>query len=124
MAGGVRKKLLREIAGKILPASVVEAPKRPVQTPQREWLRGSLRDWADDSIALALKDFGGVWLDEREVKREWESFCAGASDNSFYIWQWISLALSARSGKNYEKYEYAARIGDSGRKSRQAVPAR
>ena len=97
IADGVHKKMLREIVKKILPAGVAEAPKRPLQTPQREWLRGELRRWADDSIDAALESFGGAWLDRRKVRREWENFCAGRSDNSFYVWQWISLSLAAKN---------------------------
>src|SRR5271170_528051 len=35
---GTRKKMLRDIAHLLIARSVAEAPKRPVQTPQREWL--------------------------------------------------------------------------------------
>jgi len=34
------KKMLREIVAPLLPEGVCEAPKRALQTPQREWLRG------------------------------------------------------------------------------------
>ena len=27
------------------------------------------------------------------VQRSWKEYCAGISDNSFYVWQWINLAL-------------------------------
>ncbi len=95
IANGVHKKLLREIVKKIIPANIVEAPKRPLQTPQREWLRGELREWANESIDTALDNFGGSWLDEKAVRQEWKNYCGGGSDNSFYVWQWISLSLIA-----------------------------
>jgi asparagine synthase (glutamine-hydrolysing) len=124
--GGVHKKMLREIVRKILPERIAAAPKRPLQTPQREWLRGDLRAWADAAINDALKNFGGAWLDTRAVRREWENFCAGASDNSFYVWQWISLSLIAPnfSGKNFENYEFASRNGYQSKRSRQEISAR
>jgi asparagine synthase (glutamine-hydrolysing) len=93
ISGGVQKVLLRKIIKNFVPEHVRCAPKRPLQTPQREWLCGELRDWADDLISVALKRFGGIWLDKAVVKSEWEKFCNGASDNSFYIWQWISIGL-------------------------------
>lgn len=92
---GVSKRLLRQIAGDLVPARVVEAPKRPLQTPQREWLRGPLNEWAHDLIKQALIHYGGVWLDEDAVWREWARYQRGQSDNSFYIWQWITLGLLA-----------------------------
>ena len=45
---GVRKWTLRQIARQLVPADLVEAPKRPLQTPQREWLAGPLRGWVED----------------------------------------------------------------------------
>ena len=87
------KWLLRKIAAPLLPASVGEAPKRPVQTPQREWLRGPLRAWADACIEEALSGIGAPWLDRAAVRRVWHDYARGASDNSFYVWQWVNLGL-------------------------------
>ncbi len=93
---GTGKRLLRDIVDRMLPTEVVEAPKRALQTPQREWLREDLKEWAEDCIHDALKGTSGSWLDERAVTREWTLFQQGASDNSFYIWQWINLGLCSR----------------------------
>jgi asparagine synthase (glutamine-hydrolysing) len=84
--------MLRQIAKKFLPRAVSESPKRPLQTPQREWLRGELRDWADERIEIGLRGQFGNWLDREAVRSAWEKYCAGGSDNSFYVWQWISLS--------------------------------
>jgi asparagine synthase (glutamine-hydrolysing) len=91
IADGKRKWMLRRIAGSLLPGGVVEAPKRPLQTPQREWLRGPLRAWAEDRIEQALSVV--EWLDTARVRSEWRSYLAGESDNSFYVWQWISIGM-------------------------------
>jgi asparagine synthase (glutamine-hydrolysing) len=93
ISNGTHKKLLRQIVRTLLPDSVVEAPKRPLQTPQREWLRGALKDWADTCIHDALSEYGGVWLDRTATQRAWEAYCEGGGDNSFYVWQWINLGL-------------------------------
>ncbi|MFN7924003.1 MAG: asparagine synthase (glutamine-hydrolyzing) [Bryobacteraceae bacterium] len=90
---GQRKWLLRRITRGLLPGDVVEAPKRPVQTPQREWLAGPLRDWGTDCIEAALGEYGGSWLDAPQVRAAWDDYRNGQSDNSFYVWQWISLGL-------------------------------
>ena len=93
IANGTRKWLLRQIAQQLIPNRVVEAPKRPLSTPQREWLRGPLQKWAGERIEESLTTFGGAWLDKKTVRTVWQHYCEGASDNSFYIWQWISLGL-------------------------------
>lgn len=94
---GQQKWMLRSHVGELLPRGVVEAPKRPVQTPQREWLRGPLRGWAEGEINRALGAFPD-WLDRDAVRREWRGYCAGEGDNSFFVWQWISLGLLAGGG--------------------------
>jgi asparagine synthase (glutamine-hydrolysing) len=94
ISNGTNKKLLREITAQILPATnLAHAPKRAVQTPQREWLRTDLKDWAEEQISIALHHFGGIWLDKQKVLTEWQNFCDGAGDNSFFVWQWVSLGL-------------------------------
>src|SRR5690606_25670490 len=45
---GTGKWMLRQIAERYIGAELRLAPKRPVQTPQREWLRGPLRGWATE----------------------------------------------------------------------------
>ena len=109
------KQLLRSLAGVVVPLRVAEAPKRAVQTPQREWLRGPLRQWATAQIEGAIDAVGGSWLDARAVRAEWSSFLAGHSDNSFFVWQWISLGLMRHGAAP------AARPAAPSRRSRAAV---
>lgn len=95
---GQTKWMLRRITERLLPEGVVEAPKRPLQTPQREWLRGPLKDWATERIELALEEGPGAdWLDARAVRESWHDYVERGSDNSFYVWQWISLAWTGRA---------------------------
>jgi asparagine synthase (glutamine-hydrolysing) len=94
---GTNKWLLRKMTKSLLPQGIVEAPKRPLQTPQREWLRGPLKVWATEQIEGALMGEIGVWLDRDAVLAAWRNYCAGQSDNSFYVWQWIGLNLMTAS---------------------------
>lgn len=88
---GQGKWLLRRFGEQVLPADAAFAPKRPLQTPQREWLRGPLRGWATDCIEAALRGYGDSWLDAAAVRREWQAYLAGAADTSYFVWQWIML---------------------------------
>jgi asparagine synthase (glutamine-hydrolysing) len=90
---GQGKWLPRRLAGRLMPEGVREAPKRPVQTPQREWLRGPLWEWADAQIRRALDGPCGAWLSREAVEAAWLEYGDGASDNSFYVWQWVSLGM-------------------------------
>jgi asparagine synthase (glutamine-hydrolysing) len=97
IVNGTHKWLLRQVVRDLLPNGVVEAPKRPLQTPQREWLRGPLRKWADECVTETLSVYGGTWLDTKAVRAAWKGFCDGAGDNSFYVWQWVGLKLMTAS---------------------------
>ena len=93
IANGTRKWFLRQMARQLIPNTVVEAPKRPLSTPQREWLRGPLQKWANGRIEESLTAFGGEWLDRKAVRANWQEYYSGVGDNSFFIWQRISLGL-------------------------------
>jgi asparagine synthase (glutamine-hydrolysing) len=93
---GQSKWLLRRITGQLLPEGVVEAPKRPLQTPQREWLRGPLKGWTESCIEQALLAFGGGWLEAPAVRAQWRRYVAEGEESSFHVWQWINLGLVER----------------------------
>ena len=93
---GIRKWLPRRVAGVVTPSGLVEAPKRPLQTPQREWLRGPLRDWTEGCMETALDAYGGTWLRPDAVRDAWKDYCSGSVDNSYFVWQWVSLGLTAQ----------------------------
>jgi asparagine synthase (glutamine-hydrolysing) len=97
---GTHKRLLRRIAQQMLPASIVEPGKRPLQTPQREWLRGPLLRWADDCVESLIANHGDVWFDAKSIRQQWHTFLQGDEDNSFYIWQWVNLSLAIESKKD------------------------
>ena len=90
--GGVHKYLLRKIVKRIVPESIADAPKRPVQTPQREWLRGELSGWATGYIETAIRNCP-VWLEGYKVRQAWRDFLDGEGDNSYFVWQWICLGM-------------------------------
>ena len=92
-SNGTGKKMLREITQRMMPSDLVEAPKRALQTPQREWLRGPLRQWADECIKNGLSGLGRDWMRKDSVIEKWDSYCNTDADNSFYVWQWITLGL-------------------------------
>ena len=95
-SNGTGKKMLRDITRSLMPKDLSEAPKRPLQTPQREWLKGPLRGWADECIRSGLDGLGRDWLRRDRVLAEWETYCNTDADNSFYVWQWITVGLMSK----------------------------
>lgn len=87
---GVSKALLRESAARLLPDAVRLASKRSVQTPQREWFRGELKQWVRDQIDRPSFWARG-WVDRDQALVALDRFQGGEGDNSFFAWQWIAL---------------------------------
>lgn len=93
---GEGKWLMRQLARRYLPREVREAPKRAVQSPQREWLRGPLADWAAELVEEGLEGWGTHWLRGDGVRAALREYRTREADNSFPLWQWISLGLMQR----------------------------
>lgn len=91
--GGVHKWLLRRIAARLVPPATHEAPKRPVQTPQREWLRTELAPWVSECLDAAQRGIGAGWFEPQQLARAWDDYRTRGGDNSFHVWQWLSVGL-------------------------------
>jgi len=87
---GIQKYVLRSIVSEYLSDSITYAPKRPLQTPQREWLAEDLKEWVTQQLEV-LKD--NTWFDTEALQEEWNRYLEGDQDSSFHIWQWINTSL-------------------------------
>ncbi|TVZ54863.1 asparagine synthase (glutamine-hydrolysing) [Lutibacter sp. Hel_I_33_5] len=92
----VQKYLLRELASEYLGNTITYAPKRPLQTPQREWLGGELKKFVTDNLDKLKSSEYSKWFNSMELDKEWELYLAGNNDASFHIWQWVNLSLILR----------------------------
>lgn len=87
---GTQKYLLRILVSKYLSDSIRFTPKRPLQTPQREWLGNELRNWVEEEVSF-LKEF--EWFKKSELQKELDVYFKGNQESSFHIWQWINTSL-------------------------------
>lgn len=86
---GVQKWMLRKIAEQFLQKELVLAPKRPLQTPQREWLSHDLKDWVRAEVETL---YDNNWFTKKALESELNLFFNGNHQSSFHIWQWINAA--------------------------------
>jgi len=95
---GEQRFLLREVFRKVLPKDVVNASKRAVANPQREWFAKELKNWVEP--ILSSKSFAQrPYFDQDEVLKEYKKylFSNGRRQNSYHIWQWINMELWLRT---------------------------
>ena len=87
---------MRDALRKRLPPELVDAPKRPVVDPQKDWLRGPLMSWVEDIIhSRSFSERG--WFDAKTVIQTYDSFVTDQTvQNSFPVWQWISMEIWSR----------------------------
>ena len=88
--GDTGKYLVRQLANKIIPNKISEAPKRAVQTPQREWLADDLSKWVNQLIA---ENKSNQFFNSQEMLNTYKLYQKNKPDNSFYIWQLINTLL-------------------------------
>ena len=87
---GVQKYLLREILKELAPKELTYAPKRPLQTPQREWVGDELREFTEAQLEKLLASPAAGWFNKKELEKEWKKYRAGDRESSFHIWQWVN----------------------------------
>jgi asparagine synthase (glutamine-hydrolysing) len=82
---GKQKWLLRQLLYRHVPPYLVERPKMGFGVPIGEWLRGSLREWAEDLLNPArLKEEG--FFDPKIVRQAWQDHLNQRRDLSQQLW--------------------------------------
>lgn len=85
IAGAQGKLILRELLDRHLPKSLFERPKAGFAVPVGAWLRGPLRDWAEDLLAPSRLASDG-WFDVAAVGERWRDHLSGRRDSADAIW--------------------------------------
>jgi asparagine synthase (glutamine-hydrolysing) len=88
---GQTKFMLREIASEYLVDDLVFAPKRALQTPQREWLATDLKEWVEQCFMELENSSYSNWFAIETLEKELQRYFEGNTQSSFHIWQCIGL---------------------------------
>lgn len=81
---GAGKWALRQLLDRHIPRPLIDRPKAGFAMPIGPWLRGPLRNWADDMLDPALIRRQG-WLKPEPVQRIWRAHLAG-EDHTTQLW--------------------------------------
>ncbi len=85
MKQGKGKLILRELLSKYLPRDLYERPKQGFGIPIGAWLRGPLRDWAEELLnEERLKREG--YLQPSMVRKKWEAHLEGKENAENALW--------------------------------------
>jgi asparagine synthase (glutamine-hydrolysing) len=82
---GQGKWLLRQVLYRYVPKQIIERPKMGFNVPVDRWLRGPLRDWAEDLLDPRRLQ-SESYLDVRPVQQKWTEHLAGRRNWQYHLW--------------------------------------
>lgn len=82
---GRGKYLLRQVLYRHVPRALVDRPKTGFAIPIGAWLRGPLRDWAEDLLDPHLLRADGL-LDPTTIRDAWSEHLSGARNLQYQMW--------------------------------------
>ena len=83
--GGKGKHVLRKLLYRHVPEAMFDRPKAGFAVPVGQWLRGDLRDWAEDLLAPANLAASG-YFDPAVVGPRWADHLSGRRESTEAIW--------------------------------------
>jgi asparagine synthase (glutamine-hydrolysing) len=94
---GKGKYVLRRLLARYLPTEMFDRPKAGFAMPVGEWMKGSLRDWAEDLLDPRCMAEEG-WLDPQIVQGRWQAHLSG-QDATAALWSILMFQAWLREQK-------------------------
>jgi asparagine synthase (glutamine-hydrolysing) len=98
-SGGRGKAVLRAVAGKHVPAAIMDRPKAGFAVPLADWLRAELRDWAEQLLEPSCLAESGLFR-VAAIRSLWQRHLSGREDHGPLIWSILMLESWRRSIPN------------------------
>jgi asparagine synthase (glutamine-hydrolysing) len=98
---GRGKQLLRSVLDQYVPRELIDRPKTGFDPPIGKWLRGRMREWAEDLLdRRRLADQG--WLDPEPIRQRWGEHQRHTRNWDYSLWTvlqfqaWLEATTAAR----------------------------
>jgi asparagine synthase (glutamine-hydrolysing) len=90
LRGNDSKWILKQLLYRHVPAQMLDRPKKGFSVPMGQWLRGPLRQWGEQLLALPRLEAQNL-LDAQRVREAWTQHQSGQVDNSARLWGILML---------------------------------
>ncbi len=90
MHDGQTKWLLRQLLERDVPSALFDRPKSGFGIPIGDWMRGPMRDWAEDLLSLAALEELGV-AQPTAVRAVWQAHVSGKANAQYGLWTVLML---------------------------------
>ncbi|MDB3936589.1 asparagine synthase (glutamine-hydrolyzing) [bacterium] len=101
---GNGKLILRDLLAKYIPRKLFERPKMGFGLPIDDWLRDSLRSWAEDLLSeKSLTDIG--LFNVNFIRNRWEKHTSGIEDWHYFLWDLLMFIEWYRNELKLQKIQ-------------------
>ena len=106
LRNGTGKWILRQVLYQYVPRELLDRPKKGFSLPIEEWLRGPLRDWAEELLGESRLR-GEGYFQPAIVRKVWKDHLSGQRDLRHQVWALLM---------------FQSWLGDRGKPKPQAIP--
>jgi asparagine synthase (glutamine-hydrolysing) len=103
---------LRRVLRRYLPETLFERPKHGFNVPIAEWLRGPLREWAQELLDGDRIRHDGL-LDSRRIQTCWQQHLSKRTDRSGELWAILMVQAWLRSARDFRPPQASFKLDET-----------
>ena len=97
LSGYQEKWIIRQAVSRYLPSKLIERPKMGFSVPLAQWLRGPLKDWANDLLSQSNLT-QNAYFEPDSVRKKWKAHLSGQANWEHQLWGILMFQLWSRVG--------------------------